>query len=54
MAVDRNDTGAETGETASHEAFLTRLFTRASTLAFLAISGAVTAIALGYTPLLEH
>jgi hypothetical protein len=54
MAIDVRDPGVRTRGTASREDPLSKLFTRATTLAFLIIAGTVTAIALGYTPLFSR
>ena len=54
MVPDFRDHNPESRQMASREVFLSKLFTRATTAIFLAICGAVTAIALGYTPLLHR
>ncbi len=54
MSTDRRKRGVEPGGTSPREVFLSKLFTRATTAIFLAISAAVTAVALGYTPLLTR
>jgi hypothetical protein len=54
MSTDRRDNGAEPRGTSSREVFLSKLFTRGSTAIFLAISAAVTAVALGYAPLFNR
>ena len=54
MQADRRDHDALPRETASRDVFFSKLFTRASTAMFLAISAAVTAVALGYTPLFHR
>jgi hypothetical protein len=54
MSTDRRDKGAESRRTASREVFLSKLFTRGATAMFLAITVAVTAVALGYTPLVNR
>jgi hypothetical protein len=54
MSTDRRDQNAQFRQTASRDAFFSKLFTRGSTAMFLAISVAVAAVALGYTPLLHR
>jgi hypothetical protein len=54
MSTDRRPQSAPARETASREVFLSKLFTRGATALFLAISLAVTAVALGYTPLVNR
>ena len=54
MPIDRRDKCVESRETASREVFLSKLFTRGATAIFLAITVAVTAVALGYTPLVHR
>ena len=54
MSSDERDQGPEPRRTSSREVFLSKLFTRATTAIFLAISVTVAAIALGYTPLVNR
>lgn len=54
MADDRRNKHAAPRGVASRDDFLSKLFTHASTVAFLAISGAAAVIALGYTPLFHR
>jgi hypothetical protein len=54
MATDYRDHRAEPREALSRDVFLSKLFTRAATVVFLAISTAVAAIALGYGTFLNR
>jgi hypothetical protein len=54
MADDRRNKTAPPRAAARREDFLSKLFTSASTVVFLAISGAAVVIALGYTPLFHR
>ena len=50
MRPDLRETDAEPHPTPDRDVFLSKVFTRGTTLVFLAISGIAAALALGYSP----